>query len=237
MSVQENLRQVTEKIARAASRAGRLTRDIKLVVVTKTIPVEQIRHVLAAGVKALGENRVQEMLAKQPFLPSDVEWHFIGHLQTNKVKYIINRVSLIHSLDSWHLAQTINRLAERENKKVDVLVQVNVAGEKTKYGLLSQEVLGFLGEVGALPWLKVRGLMTIAPAVGNPEEVRPVFRKMRFLYEQMRTLMPFSGIDLLSMGMSNDYLVAVEEGANLLRIGTAIFSYERGVNIGQEIRR
>ncbi|MEW6274667.1 MAG: YggS family pyridoxal phosphate-dependent enzyme [Bacillota bacterium] len=223
MGVQENIREVKEKIALAAGRAGRSPRDIKLVAVTKGVCGERILEALAAGINAFGENRVQEMLAKQALLPAGTEWHFIGHLQTNKVKYIINTTSLIHSLDSWRLAQTINRLAEKAQKKVAVLVQVNVAGEKTKYGLPPAEVMEFLREASALPWLKIRGLMTIAPAVANPEEARPVFRELRFLYERARALLPRAEIDYLSMGMTNDYLVAVEEGANILRLGTAIF--------------
>ncbi len=223
MSIRENLQQVKEKIALAAARAGRSAREIKLVAVTKTVPAERIKEAFAAGVRAFGENRVQEMLAKQPLLPAEIEWHFIGHLQTNKVKYMINRVSLIHSLDSWRLAQTIDRLAGKEGAKVEVLVQVNVSGEKTKHGLHPSEVIDFLQAVSALPGLRVRGLMTIAPEVDDPEEVRPVFRKLRFLFERARDLLPGAGIDYLSMGMTGDYLVAVEEGANIVRLGTAIF--------------
>lgn len=223
MNVQENLQQVKAKIALAAGRAGRSAREVKLVAVTKGVSIEKMEAALAAGVRIFGENRVQEMLAKQPLLPAGIEWHFIGHLQTNKVKYVLNRVSLIHSLDSWRLAQAISRLAGKEGREVPVLVQVNVAGEKTKYGLPPGEVMEFLGAVSTLPGLKIRGLMTVAPAVDDPEEVRPVFRELRLLHERARALFPAAGIDYLSMGMSNDYLVAIEEGANLVRLGTAIF--------------
>ena len=223
MDVRENLLAIRKKISLAAGRTGRSGREVQLVAVTKGVSVARIETALAAGVKILGENRVQELLAKQPLLPAGSEWHFVGHLQTNKVKYVLERVSLIHSLDSWRLAQAISRQAAKAGKEVNVLAQVNVAGEKTKYGLAPGEVIDFLGAAGALPGLKVRGLMTIAPAADNPEAARPVFRALRLLFERARALFPAAGIDYLSMGMSNDYLVAVEEGANLIRLGTAIF--------------
>lgn len=223
MGVQENIKQVRERIALACARSGRPPDEVGLVAVTKGVSPERIKEALAAGVGICGENRVQEMLAKQPHLPAGIKWHFIGHLQTNKVKYVIDRVHLIHSLDSWRLAREINRLAVREAKKVEVLVQVNVSGEKTKYGLAPGELNGFLRALEELPGLAVRGLMTIAPAVADPEEARPFFRRLRLLFEEVRALFPGRGIDYLSMGMTNDYVVAVEEGANLVRIGTAIF--------------
>jgi pyridoxal phosphate enzyme (YggS family) len=234
VGVQENIRRLREKIAQAAVRAGRNPDEVRLVVVTKGVPPERVKEALAAGVRACGENRVQELLAKQPLLPAGTEWHFIGHLQTNKVKYIIDRINLLHSLDSWRLAREIDRLAGRRGKEMEVLVQVNVSGEKTKSGLAPEEVLDFLEALGELPALRARGLMTIAPAVRDPEEARPVFRHLRLLLERARARLPGARLDCLSMGMSGDYPVAVEEGASILRIGTAIFSrteeesYERG---------
>ncbi|MGQ9824593.1 MAG: YggS family pyridoxal phosphate-dependent enzyme, partial [Desulfotomaculales bacterium] len=220
MGVQENIRRLREKIAQAAVRAGRKPDEVRLVAVTKGVSPERVKEALAAGVRACGENRVQEMLAKQPLLPAGTEWHFIGHLQTNKVKYIIGRINLLHSLDSWRLAREIDRLAGRRGKEMKVLVQVNVSGEKTKSGLAPEEVLDFLEALYELPALRARGLMTIAPAVRDPEEARPVFRHLRLLLERARARFPGTRLDCLSMGMSGDYPVAVEEGASILWIGT-----------------
>lgn len=223
VDVQANLRLVLERVAVAARKSGRQPSAVKLVAVTKNVPVEVMREALAAGVKAFGENRAQELLAKHPLLPPEVEWHFIGHLQTNKVKHVIDKVCLIHSLDSWRLAQEISKRAQERGKVAQVLVQVNVSGEKTKYGLAVNEVKDFLLEVSALPGLAVRGLMTIAPLVPDPEEARPVFRELYRLAERLKVELPGISLDFLSMGMSNDYTVAVEEGANIIRIGSAIF--------------
>jgi len=224
MGIPENLTSIKKNIELAAARAGRPDRDIKIIAVTKGAPVEKIEQVLAAGVMSLGENRVQEIMAKQPFLPAGIEWHFLGHLQTNKVKYIIDRVNLIHSLDSLGLARTISRLAVKENKIAGVLVQVNIAGEKTKFGLAPGEVIDFIRVVSDMPGLKIRGLMAIAPMAHDARTVRPFFREMRRLFDQVPEFVPLDGFDFLSMGMSNDYIIAVEEGANILRIGTAIFA-------------
>lgn len=223
LGIRENLELVREKLKIAAHRAGRDPRSVKLVAVTKTIPPAVIHEALASGVQALGENRVQELLDKQPHLPPDIEWHLIGHLQTNKVKYIIGRVTLIHSLDSWRLAAEISRRARERDLTVPVLVQVNVAGEESKFGLPPVEVPDFVAEVLSLPNIRIRGLMTIAPLVADPEEVRPVFRELKGLAEGLKTKLPGLPLDYLSMGMSNDFTVAVEEGANIIRVGSAIF--------------
>jgi len=223
VNIEQNLRRIREQVALAAKRVGRNPEAIKLIAVTKTVSEEQVLQAVAAGINAVGENRVQEMLAKQPLLPPGLEWHLIGHLQTNKVRYIIGKVYLIHSLDSWRLALAINQWAVKKNVKVEVLVQVNIAGEITKQGLAPNEVVGFMQELATLPGLRVRGLMTIAPEVNDPEEARPVFRKLRFLAGRLQQVAPAVAMDYLSMGMSNDYVVAVEEGANMLRLGTAVF--------------
>lgn len=223
VDVRANLQQVLERVAAAAARAGRRPEEIKLVAVTKGVPVEVMKEALAAGVKAFGENRAQELAAKYPLFPPGVEWHFIGHLQTNKVKQVMERACLIHSLDSWRLALEISKRAKERGKTVPVLVQVNVSGEKTKYGLAPGEVKDFLLEVSALPGIAVRGLMTIAPLVDDPEEARPVFRELCRLAARLRAELPAVDLELLSMGMSNDYTVAVEEGANIIRVGSAIF--------------
>lgn len=223
MSVLENLSRVRERIDAAARRAGRDPGEIKLVAVTKTVPGEVIKEALSSGITRLGENRVQEFLEKYPKLPPDLEWHFIGHLQTNKVKKIIGKVGLIHSLDRWPLAEEIHRAACEADTVARVLVQVNVAGEETKYGLPLSGVEDFVAEAVRLPGLEVLGLMTIAPWCENPEEVRPVFKQMRELARRLKNKVHGAKMETLSMGMTGDFEVAVEEGANILRIGTAIF--------------
>ena len=224
MSVMDNLSRVRQQIAAAALRAGRDPARVKLVAVTKGVPVEIIRQVLIPGVDGLGENRAQELLSKYEELPPDVEWLFIGHLQTNKVKKIIGKVSLIHSLNRWSLAQEISRVACEKGLTARVLVQVNASGEKTKSGLHPQEVEEFVAEASSLPGLEICGLMTIAPWTENPEEVRPVFRQVKELSLRLRQNLQ-ARMDYLSMGMSGDFEVALEEGANILRIGTAIFGW------------
>ncbi|MDD4237378.1 MAG: YggS family pyridoxal phosphate-dependent enzyme [Desulfotomaculaceae bacterium] len=223
MDVIGNLNRLEEHIAVAARRAGRNPGEIKLVAVTKTVPVEIIREALACGANRLGENRVQEFLSKYQKLPPSVEWHMIGHLQTNKVNKIIGKVNLIHSLDRWALAEELHQAATEVGKVVKVLVQVNVAGEKSKYGLAPSETVDFITSTADLAGLSVEGLMTIAPWSANPEEVRPVFRQLKEIARKVEDKVTGSRMDYLSMGMSGDWEVAVEEGANILRIGTAIF--------------
>lgn len=222
MSILENLSRVRDRINSAAFKAGRDPAEIRVVAVTKNVPVAVISEALAGGAAFLGENRVQEFLQKYKQLPKETEWHFIGHLQTNKVKKIIGKVKLIHSLDRWELAEAISKAACNTVCTVDVLVQVNVAGEKTKYGLPVSEAGDFIADALKLPGLNIRGLMTIAPICRNPEEARPFFRQLRELFNLVREIHG-PGIEFLSMGMSGDYEVAVEEGANILRIGTALF--------------
>ncbi|RKO67430.1 YggS family pyridoxal phosphate-dependent enzyme [Desulfofundulus salinus] len=223
MGVRENLSHVIEQVTKAAKKAGRDPGSVKLVAVTKNVSVDIMREALAAGINAFGENRVQELVVKHPQLPVDVEWHLIGHLQTNKVKYIVDKVRLIHSLDSWRLAREISRRAQEQGLTVEVLVQVNISGEQTKYGLPPAEVRNFIAGVAELPGICVRGLMTIAPLVPDPEEVRPVFRELYQMVGWLKQELPGIPLDFLSMGMSNDFTVAVEEGANIIRVGSAIF--------------
>ncbi|MDD4169116.1 MAG: YggS family pyridoxal phosphate-dependent enzyme [Desulfotomaculaceae bacterium] len=218
-----NLNRVQERINNAARRAGRLPEEIKLIAVTKTVPPETIKEALNCGVNRFGENRVQELILKYPELPPGTEWHLIGHLQTNKVKKIIGKVALIHSLDRWSLAEEISRVAIKNDIVARVLVQVNVAGENTKHGLSLLEAEDFVSSVVPLPGLEVQGLMTIAPWTENPEEVRPVFRQLRELAVRIKASKIGAHMEYLSMGMSGDFEVAVEEGANILRIGTALF--------------
>ncbi|HCJ79434.1 pyridoxal phosphate biosynthesis protein [Peptococcaceae bacterium SCADC1_2_3] len=224
MGIRENLLTVYKKIKLAAKKSGRNPEVIKIVAVTKTISPQTIQEAINEGLTTFGENKVQELLAKQPLLPPGIEWHMIGHLQTNKVKNIVGKVKLIHSLDRYSLAQEINRWALKKSTKVNVLVQVNVSGEPSKHGLAPVELTGFLDEVAHLPGLQILGLMAMAPQTDNPEETRPVFRKLRVLAENSSKNRPGLALVYLSMGMSNDYEVAVEEGANIVRIGSAIFS-------------
>lgn len=223
-SIKENLAGLRREVFAAAVKAGRNPADIKIIAVTKNVSAERISEAVQEGVADLGENRVQELLAKQPCFGAGLRWHLIGHLQTNKVKAVVGRINLIHSLDSWRLACEIDRRSREAGVVSEVLVQVNVSGEKSKYGLGPAEAAEFIGAAAAdLPGLSVRGLMTIAPLVDDPEEARPVFREMKSLFERIKEKMPAVPIDCLSMGMTNDYRVAVEEGSNILRVGTGIF--------------
>ncbi len=221
--IMENLSRVRANVAGAAARAGRDPKWVKLLAVTKTVPVEVIRESLDFGVDVLGENRVQEILAKQPLLPPGIEWHLIGTLQTNKIKSILGRVHLIHSLDRWGLAKELSRRSVETGLVSRVLIQVNISGEETKSGLFPDELVDFISDAASLPGLQIKGLMTMAPYADNSEAVRPVFKELRLLAENISAKIPTAQMDYLSMGMSNDYTVAVEEGANIIRVGTAIF--------------
>jgi hypothetical protein len=223
VGIQENLDWVRKRISAASLRSGRNCTEIKLVAVTKTIPVEIIKEALDLGVNNLGENRVQEFLVKQQVLDPDTEWHFIGHLQTNKVNKIIGKVSLIHSLDRWPLAVAISKAACEAGITARTLIQVNIAGEVTKYGLTPAEVEDFAREAGTLPGLELCGLMTIAPVCDDPEEIRFVFRQTREMARELKKNIQGIKMDILSMGMTSDFEVALEEGSNILRLGTALF--------------
>ncbi len=221
--IAENIREVSEQVNQAAAKANRDPAEIRIVAVTKTVPVERIKEAVAAGLTTLGENRVQELTGKYPFLDG-VEWHFIGHLQSNKVKYIVDKVSLIHSLDNLSLAEEINKRMLSLGRSMGVLIQVNVADESTKFGIRPEDTGTFIDTVSKLPGLKIKGLMTIGPYVTDPEKIRPVFRKLRMLADEVK-IIGFPGVEIkhLSMGMSNDYKIAVEEGATLVRLGSIIF--------------
>lgn len=224
INVKENLARLRGEVFAAAVKAGRNPADIRIIAVTKNISVERMSEAVREGAVDMGENRVQELLAKQPYFDAGVRWHLIGHLQTNKVKAVVGRINLIHSLDSWHLAGEIDRRSREAGIVTEVLVQVNVSGEKSKYGLNPEETQDFIGTAALdLPGLSVRGLMTIAPLVDDPEEVRPVFRELKSLFDRIKQKIPAVPMEYLSMGMTNDYRVAVEEGSNILRVGTAIF--------------
>jgi pyridoxal phosphate enzyme (YggS family) len=214
---------INENIEKAKLKSGR-NDDVKLIAVTKTIDVERIKEAIALGVKDIGENKVQELQTKIPLLGDNINYHMIGYLQTNKVKYIFDKISLIHSLDRISLAKEIDKRAKSKNIIVDTLVQVNVAEEDTKSGLKVEEVIPFIEEVLKLENIKVRGLMTIAPFTDDKKLLRNIFRTMSKIKDDIisRNYERIS-MDFLSMGMTNDYEIAIEEGANLVRIGTGIF--------------
>jgi pyridoxal phosphate enzyme (YggS family) len=216
IDVAANLARVRERIGAAAARAGRDPGEILLVGVAKAVDLERIRQALAAGLPALGENRVQEAREKVAALGRPVPWHMVGHLQTNKAREAVALFDLIHSLDRLDLARELDRRARAAGQPVQVLLQVNLAGEPTKGGFAPSEVKGALEALAGLPGLRARGLMTIPPPGGEPGASRPWFRRLRELRDE-------AGLEHLSMGMSDDFEVAVEEGATIVRIGTAIF--------------
>lgn len=218
--IKENIQIINNSIAVKCNELGRNPKDIKVVCVTKTIGIELIQLAIEAGIKAIGENRVQEALTKIDLLPKSIERHLIGNLQKNKVKYIDNKFDLIHSVDSISLIEEMGKRASDFN----ILIQVNIAGEKTKKGLSTEEVIPFLEELKGFSNIKVKGLMTIGPYFANPEESRPIFRRLKELFDSVAK-MGFDNVSMeeLSMGMSNDYLIAIEEGATIVRVGSLIF--------------
>ena len=223
--IRENMDQVREKIEQACERSGRDVSEVTLIAVSKTKPLEMLQEAYEAGARDFGENKVQELMDKIPNMPSDVRWHMIGHLQRNKVKYIVDKVYMIHSVDSLRLAEEISKEAVKRNLTVNILVEVNVAQEESKFGAAPEEAARLVLDIAKLPGLCVRGLMTIAPYVENPEENRKYFKNLKQLsVDIMRknTDNIYVG-EILSMGMTGDYTVAVEEGATHVRVGTGIF--------------
>ena len=217
----ENVQEVKERLKKAASRRGIFAGEIMLVAVTKTVPAGIVAAARELGINDFGENRVQEALPKTEVLPPGIRWHFIGHLQSNKVKAVLPVFDLIHSLDSIRLAGAIQKEAKKNDKKVKVLVQVNIGAEESKFGFDEKELGNVLKELAGYPNLSVLGLMTIAPFLPDPEEVRPYFRRLYRLFKNIEV--PGVEMKYLSMGMSNDFEVAVEEGANIIRLGSAVF--------------
>ncbi len=211
-------------IENTARSAGRSAADITLIAVTKTVPVGKINEAISYGIRDIGENRVQEALEKYPQVKEKVTWHLIGHLQTNKARQAVSIFDLIHSVDSLKLAREISRQAAAINKIQNILIEANISGEESKYGVKKEEVPELLREIGAWPNIKVQGLMTMAPLAAEPALIRNVFKGLRELSQQINQG-NFPGIEMkyLSMGMTQDYTIAIEEGASLLRIGTGIF--------------
>jgi pyridoxal phosphate enzyme (YggS family) len=219
-----NLANVRAAIAAAAQRANRHPSDITLVAVSKTHPVELVKMAYNLGVTDFGENRVQEAQAKiDDFHPRDMRWHMIGHLQSNKAGKVVESFDFVQSVDSLRLAQTLQRHAAEQNRRVPILLEVNVAGEESKSGIALDETPGVARQIAALSHLEMQGLMTVAPRVSDPDQVRPVFRALRELLDRLRQELPACAWHHLSMGMTDDYSVAIEEGATIVRVGRAIF--------------
>ncbi|MGI6127406.1 MAG: YggS family pyridoxal phosphate-dependent enzyme [Planifilum sp.] len=217
-----------ELIEAACRRSGRDPRDVRVVAVTKYVDADAIREVLDVGLTDIGESRVQEAVPKWKALDGRGTWHFIGHLQRNKVKDVVTRFTYIHSLDRYPLAEEINRRARQVDRIMRCFIQVNVSGEQSKFGLPPSEVVEFAREVAELPYIRIEGLMTMAPRSDNSEEIRPIFRRLREIRDEIRRLGdPKLQVPHLSMGMSQDYTVAVEEGATWLRLGSVLVGGSR----------
>ena len=224
LQVKQNYDYIMARIAEAAEKSGRKPEDIKFLAATKTVSYDIINYAISLGLKYIGENKVQEIMDKYPQLPSDIRWHMIGHLQRNKVKYIVDKVALIHSVDSLRLAETIENEAAKHNVTVPILIEVNVAQEESKFGLKTEEVLSLVESEAALPHINLKGLMTIAPYVEDPEENRGIFRQLKKLSVDIAAKnINNVNMSVLSMGMTGDYQVAVQEGATMVRVGTGIF--------------
>lgn len=222
--VAENYRAVEQKVCEACARAGRDRSEVTLIAVSKTKPVEMIEEAMEAGADVFGENKVQELCDKYETLPKGLHWHLIGHLQRNKVKYVIGKAELIHSVDSLRLAEEISKESVKRGVDTDILIEVNVAEEESKFGVTVEETEALIRQVALLPGIHIQGLMTIAPYVTDPEENRPVFRILKKLAVDIKKKnIDNVSMNVLSMGMTGDYEVAVEEGATMVRVGTGIF--------------
>lgn len=222
--IEEQLIQVQKQITAACLRVSRNQKEVTLIAVSKTQPVEMLMEAYNCGVREFGENKVQEILQKEPKLPEDINWHMIGHLQTNKVKQVIGMTKLIHSVDSLRLAEQIEAEAAKLNQMVNILLEINVAKEVSKYGFQMEETEKAIRSIAKFSHIKVCGLMTIAPFVENSEENRPVFKKLNEFYVDMKSKnIDNVSMNVLSMGMTGDYEVAIEEGATMVRVGTGIF--------------
>ena len=229
--IRENLEIVEQNIQNACKRAGRDRSEVTLIAVSKTKPVSDIRQAMDCGITVFGENKVQEIKDKTEEIKEPLSWHMIGHLQANKVKYLPGRVCMIHSVDNIKLAQEIEKQFAKTDEKIDVLIEVNMAQEESKFGLSPEDAPSFVKEICELPHLNIRGLMTIAPYTEDPESNRQYFKGLRGLKEQINSMkLPGVSMDTLSMGMTGDYEVAIEEGATFVRVGTGIFG-ERNYNI------
>ena len=222
--VAENLAQVQKNINESCNKSNRDPNEVTLIAVSKTKPVEMLKEAYDAGARVFGENKVQEIVDKYDQMPSDVKWHMIGHLQRNKVKYIVDKVAMIHSVDSLRLAETIEKEAAKKAVIVPILIEVNVAQEESKFGLKPEEVLPLIEQIADFSHIRIKGLMTIAPYVDNAEENREIFRELKKLSVDIAAKnINNVTMSVLSMGMTGDYMVAVQEGATMVRVGTGIF--------------
>lgn len=223
-ALRDNLIKVEEKIQQACARAGRERGSVELIAVSKTKPVSMVEEMYALGQRAFGENRPQEIRDKSAVCPKDIRWHMIGHLQKNKLKYVVEKTVLIHSVDSLELAEAIQAEAEKRNVEVPILLEVNIAEEDTKFGLMEENTPELARQISSLSRVHIQGLMTVAPFVADPEENRSVFRKLRQLSVDIASQnIDNVNMNVLSMGMTNDYEIAIEEGATCIRVGTALF--------------
>ncbi|MDY5883780.1 MAG: YggS family pyridoxal phosphate-dependent enzyme [Roseburia sp.] len=228
--LKENLAQVEKNIELACKKAGRDRSEVTLIAVSKTKPVEMLQEIYDEGIRDFGENKVQELDQKMPVMPEDIKWHMIGHLQRNKVKYIAGKVALIHSVDTYRLAEEINIQAKKKNVIIPILIEVNIAQEESKFGTSKEDAILLVEEISKLENVRIKGLMTIAPNVSDPEENRLYFRGIKQLSVDIRNKnIDNVSMDILSMGMTGDYMVAIEEGATMVRVGTGIFG-ERNYN-------
>ncbi|MDD5899455.1 MAG: YggS family pyridoxal phosphate-dependent enzyme [Lachnospiraceae bacterium] len=225
-AIQKAISEVSERIAAACGRVGRNPDEVTLIAVSKTMPVEAIREAMACGMIEFGENRPQELRDKQAEISEPLHWHMIGSLQTNKLKYVIGKTVLIHSVDSVTLAKAIAEMSEKKEIVTDILLEVNIAGEESKHGLAPEQVVQAVQEIARLSHIRVRGLMTVAPYTEDAEKNRIYFRKMKQLMVDINSKnIDNIDMDMLSMGMTGDYEIAVEEGATLVRVGTGIFGH------------
>jgi len=222
--IRENIKILEDNIAEAAEKAGRHREKITVVAVSKTVEPERIREAIRCGIKIIGENKVQEAERKFKQIPEEFEKHLVGHLQTNKAKKAVELFDMIQSVDSLKLAEEVSKRAQQKGKTMDVLVEVNTSGEPSKFGLEPDEVLDFMKQASSLEGIKIKGLMTVGLFSSDMEEVRPCFKRLKSLFDELKGR-KIPGIEMryLSMGMTQDYQVAIEEGANMIRIGTAIF--------------
>lgn len=222
--ISENIKKVQNNIIDAAQKAGRAPKEVTLIAVSKTKPVEALQEAYDAGMRDFGENKVQEIIEKYDKLPQDIRWHLIGHLQTNKVKYIIDKVYMIHSVDSYKLACEISKHAQKHNVIMPILIEVNVANEETKFGVKPENTEELIKMISQLPAISVKGLMTVAPFTENPEENSTYFSTLKQLLVDINAKnIDNVNMDCLSMGMSGDYMVAINEGSTYVRVGTSIF--------------
>ncbi|MBN2285394.1 MAG: YggS family pyridoxal phosphate-dependent enzyme [Tissierellales bacterium] len=220
----ENIEKLLKSIEETCYACDRKPNSVMLVAVTKTVDPDRISEAVSYGLTELGENKVQELTSKYPLLPNFIKWHMIGHLQRNKVKYIIDKVKLIQSVDSLKLAEEIDRQSKKNSLKMDILIEVNIGEEESKFGIKPEEALEFALSLQAFQNIRLRGLMTVAPFFEDSERVRPYMKKMQTLFKDLQGMaLPQQSIDILSMGMSNDYRIAIEEGSTMIRVGSIIF--------------